>query len=34
LFTCRETHDAELWWNQEIHVELERAGLVHEFGLS
>jgi UDP-2,3-diacylglucosamine pyrophosphatase LpxH len=27
-------HDAEAWWNQDIRVELERAGLVHEFALS
>jgi UDP-2,3-diacylglucosamine pyrophosphatase LpxH len=27
-------HDAEAWWNREIHAELERAGLVHEFALS
>jgi hypothetical protein len=27
-------HDAEVWWNQEIRAEFERAGLVHEFGLS
>jgi UDP-2,3-diacylglucosamine pyrophosphatase LpxH len=27
-------HDAEAWWNGEIHAELRRAGLVHEFALS
>jgi UDP-2,3-diacylglucosamine pyrophosphatase LpxH len=27
-------HDAEVRWNQEIHAELERQGLVHEFALS
>jgi UDP-2,3-diacylglucosamine pyrophosphatase LpxH len=27
-------HDAEAWWNHEIRADLQRAGLVHEFGLS
>jgi UDP-2,3-diacylglucosamine pyrophosphatase LpxH len=27
-------HDAEAWWNREIHAELERQGLVLEFALS
>ena len=27
-------HDAEMWWNVEIQVELRRLGLVHEFALS
>jgi Calcineurin-like phosphoesterase len=27
-------HDAEAWWNREIHAALQGAGLVHEFALS